>query len=243
LTCLLATPAAASHGEGTHVGAVPNAFEGHTGGGGNGGSGGGGGSAQPISNNESIFTVGLGETEGPNGGSTPCWRVETGGNQTLGEAAETVSQFDDNGTLYDACPGRRGPSLSELVEAAFERWSPSPVSAEIDPGYAITGLKAYLVLGDATPSTISLVGQSVSLATEYRIRWGDGAETTTSSKGVPYPGGPGEIVHVYRDSEDLAVQVDLVVRGSWNGRDLGALAPVTTTLPLEVWQVQAVRKR
>ena len=211
---------------------------------GQGGSHGIGGSVQQVVNNPAVYRVGLGETADAEGGTTPCWQVVTGGSATLAEAREVLSDFDGNGRAFDACPGGgRGPTLAERVQAQFERWRASPVAAEIDPGYAVTGLRAYLEITDPTPTTITLVGQGVSLTTEYRVRWGDGASTTTTSPGVPYPGGEGEVSHVYRDAEQLVVEVDLVVRGSWNGRDLGALAPVTTTLPLDVREVQAVRRR
>jgi hypothetical protein len=155
-----------------------------------------------------------------------------------------LDDFDDNGRLFDACPrAQRGPNLAERVRAQFERWSPTAVEAEIAPGYVLSGLKGYLVIDDSTPDAITLVGQNVTLSKEYRIRWGDGASTTTTSKGVAYPGGDGEITHVYRDAGNVTVEIDLVVTGTWRGRTLGTLAPVTTTLQLEVWQVQAVRQR
>lgn len=245
LVGLAGMPVAADEGGDPEVVPGTDHFEGQRGGRGGGGGGGAGhgsgsGTAQQVVNDAPIYNVGLGET----GDGEQCWRIETGGSQTLDEAREMLSDFDGNGRLFDACPrGQRGPTLAERVAGAFERWSPSPTTVEMAPGYAITGLKGFLVIDDATPDTITLVGQTVTLTKEYRIRWGDGASTTTSSRGVPYPGGAGEITHVYKDAGDVTVEVDLVVSGSWNGQDLGALAPVTSTLPLEIWQVQAVRRR
>lgn len=245
LFAALAGPAAAGHKDGhTTVQAGVDMITGTTGGG--GGSGGGGanggasGTAQQVVNNQPIYDVGLGET----GNGDPCWRIETGGNQTLEAARDMLGRFDNNGTLHDACPpGRRGPTLAERVEAAFESWRPSPATAEIAPGYVLTGLKGFLVIDDATPDAVTLVGQTVTLSKEYRIRWGDGTSTTTTSKGVAYPGGEGEITHIYRDAGSVTVEIDLVVSGSWNAQDLGSLAPITSSLPLDIWQVQAVRQR
>jgi hypothetical protein len=250
-TVVVAGPAHASHGGPHNVTQDGAQILGRGTGGGNGGGDGGGsnngtngGRARPVVNTEPIYKVGLGETDDGEGGTTRCWRIETGGSQTLARARETLNSFDNNGTLYDACPrAQRVPTIEERVRAQFERWSPAPVTAQIEPGYAITGLRAYLEINDPTPESITLVGQTVSLAKEYRVRWGDGATTTTSSKGVPYPGGDGEITHVYANAGNVTVEVDLVVTGSWNGRNLGSLAPVTGRLPLEIWQVQAVRKR
>lgn len=244
-----AVPAGADHG-GPHVGLDQRTISGTRDGGGGarapgGGPGAGhGGTARPVANDEPIYDVGLSETADGEGGTTPCWRIEIGGRQTLEQAQDMLGRFDNNGTLHDACPrGQRGPTLAERVQAQFERWSPSATTAEIAPGYVLTGLKGFLVIDDPTPASITLVGQTVSLSKEYRIRWGDGSSTTTTSTGVPYPGGDGEITHIYNDAGNVTVEIDLVVTGSWNGRNLGSLAPVTTTLPLEVWQVQAVRRR
>ena len=249
LAAVMAPPAAADgHGE---VTAGPNAYEGSTPGG-SGGSrrdpaasrGTNGARGRPAANDAPVYDVGLSETADGQGGTTPCWRIEVGGRQTLEQAQDMLGRFDNNGTLHDACPrGQRGPTLAERVQAQFERWSPSATTAEIAPGYVLTGLKGFLVIDDPTPASITLVGQTVSLSKEYRIRWGDGSSTTTTSTGVPYPGGDGEITHIYTDAGNVTVEIDLVVTGSWNGRNLGSLAPVTTTLPLEVWQVQAVRRR
>lgn len=245
ITVTVAPPAAADHENGhATVQAGLDMITGTTGGkgsgGGGGNAGGAGGTAQQVVNNQPIYDVGLGET----GNGNPCWRIETGGSQTLGEAREMLNSFDNNGTLHDACPpGQRGPTLAERVQAQFESWSPNAVSAEMAPGYALTGLKGFLVISDPTPGSITLVGQTVTLSKEYRIRWGDGSSTTTTSKGVAYPGGEGEITHVYDNAGNVTVEIDLVVSGSWNGQNLGSLAPVTSTMPLEIWQVQAVRQR
>ena len=248
LLLLPVTPALASH-DGAHVGTDQHAVTGARGGAPPGGSEGGSrapaasGGSSPAAE-QPIYDVGLAETDDGEGGTTQCWTIETGGGQTLAEARDMLDSFDGNGTLFDACPaGQRGPTLAERVQAQFERWSPTPVQTEIAPGYAITGLKAFLVIDDPNPGSISLVGESIELRKEYRVRWGDGKEQTTDSTGVPYPGGDGEIVHLYQHAKAVTVEVDVVVTGTWNGRTLGTLAPVTSTMDLPVREVQAVRRR
>jgi hypothetical protein len=66
----------------------------------------------------------------------------------------------------------------------------------------------------------------------------------TDSQGVPWPGGPGEITHVYSDAGGVTVTVQAYWRATWTaggaGGDLPELPdPTSASLDLPVEQYQA----
>jgi hypothetical protein len=78
------------------------------------------------------------------------------------------------------------------------------------------------------------------------VDWGDGTAVTSPTPGVPYPGGPGELTHVYESAGTLTVTVTAVWTASWEGGgqsgDLGQHEEVGTSR-LPVRELQSVRER
>jgi hypothetical protein len=184
-----------------------------------------------------------------------CWGIgvdwrddpQTTG-RTLEEIRDTIDDFDDNGALYDACP----PATFFDVQGAAERYwlqvVPGGPAPSIDPGRAITGLRSYLVIDgprEAGGSLDTPIGAiSISGAVRYDIAWGDGVSTSTDRSGVPYPGGPDEITHVYTDAGERTVTVTAVWSGTFSAPTASGSLPVierTATVALPVGQVQSVR--
>jgi hypothetical protein len=149
------------------------------------------------------------------------------------------------------CPGADEVAI-DPAELAREFWlaaDPAASAPRIDPGEAITGLRTYLVLegpttieiGEDTPLGRLSIGGRVS----YEIDWGDGSPvTTTESQGRPYPGGAGEITHVYADAGSYEVTVTSVWSGTWTAGGASGELPVlrraeSTVLPVS--ERQAVR--
>ena len=208
------------------------------------------GGTSPSSNGVSVDYY-LSLVSGPDG---PCigWTTEPGQSLTTASAGAVLG-------LYDACPSEEAEAVPPSVLAQMEVlrfWQSKPVPAmdlEIDPGYAITGLRAYLETGpnSATSTTLTFhtpVGRAVmDVAADHVVDWGDGTgiETYTVSGG-PWPDGP--ISHVYQWAEPVTVTVSQVWTGTWrmtsglaNGirGQLPAL-PMQAELDLEIDEVQAV---
>ncbi|HXH56329.1 hypothetical protein [Iamia sp.] len=85
---------------------------------------------------------------------------------------------------------------------------------------------------------------SFVMTPRYVVSWGDGASISTESQGVPWPGGPEEISHVYTDAGGVTVTVQAFWRTTWSlagqGGDLPELAVPTEgslDLPVEEHQV------
>ncbi|MGH8901410.1 MAG: hypothetical protein ACRDYA_06940 [Egibacteraceae bacterium] len=83
----------------------------------------------------------------------------------------------------------------------------------------------------------------------YMINWGDGTlMEQTTREGVPYPGGPEEVTHVYQTSGAHTVTVQAGWQAQWRVPG-GAWKPVSGQLrtsgqqDLAVQQIQAVRTR
>lgn len=83
----------------------------------------------------------------------------------------------------------------------------------------------------------------------YMIDWGDNTPAEqTAHEGVPYPGGPQEITHVYRERGDRTVTVQAIWRAEWRVPG-GAWRPVSGQLrtagnaDFAIQQIQAVRTR
>ena len=157
--------------------------------------------------------------EGPDG--QPCetttYRpVAPGG----GIPAEAINPYDGgtrDPTTYPPCPAQQGQAIDPaLVAAAY--WEAFPVPRprpHIAPGWAITGLKAFLETNgqltfersDNTP----IGGLVIRATARYYVDWGDGERTGPYSfEGRPWP--DGRIVHEYIWTGEK----DVVVTARWD---------------------------
>lgn len=155
-------------------------------------------------------------------------------------------------------PGGRGgapppPPISptEIVEQTIVNVRLPQPRPTIDPGHAVTGLKAYLETGNRTSHTFAPIDTvlgplSISATSTYTVNWGDGTTTGPhSSSGGAYP--KGDITHVYQDAQT----VDVTVTQNWTARwrlagqsgTIGGLQSASRIDDFEVREVQAVRRR
>lgn len=169
----------------------------------------------------------------------PCWRL--------------MWRSSGPGTTYDEALAQVPRDMPSCYVLAGE-WDnivplPSP-RPKIEPGNrALAGKRVFLELdmdGDWQHATPEVELRARPL---YRIDWGDGSPATvTSSTGVAYPGGPGEITHVYRKAGMHTVTVEAQWSGEWRLPDQqwqqvpGELRTLGET-DLVVQQLQAVRTR
>jgi hypothetical protein len=149
------------------------------------------------------------------------------------------------------CPGAVTPPPPTAAQIT-QQWAKSahlPAPAlTIRPGYAVTGLTAYLEIAAHTPWTttfadpIRLDTITASCAdTGFDVDWGDGAHTPTSSSGGPYPGG--DVTHVYVQAvTHVALDVTEHWSCTWADQvgDAGTIAGLASagTLALEVREIQ-----
>lgn len=172
--------------------------------------------------------------------------------RTAGYVLPRVEEFGTNVGGPDSCPAQE-PVFDPAAEAAvfWAGLDPPAATARIRPGRALTGLRGYLELAgppamSATTAT-PLGPLTVTATPTYVVDWGDGsAPTRTASRGVPWPGGTGEITHVYAHAGAVTVRVTTIWSATWRfgGRtgDLPAVA-AASTLDLPVVQLQSVRSR
>ena len=169
--------------------------------------------------------------------------------------------YCDRGTAVMRCfgpkpkPGeapRRVPppvTPEEIVERTLvnaELPSPRP---NIDPGYAVTGMRAYLETGDRRTHRFDTIPTvlgplQITATSTYTVDWGDGTVTGPhKTTGGTYPNGT--ITHVYQDTG----VVDVIVSQSWTARwrlagrsgTVGGLRSSGTIDDFAVQEVQAVR--
>lgn len=230
---------------------VEGTVPGDPGGGSGSGSGGGSRAPRPVA-----FDVASQASPGsPNG---RCWAIVATDPPGLSwaQAAAMLETFvgvpavEGDPYDFDACPDLAvdPETLARDFWLATDIDPPAPVA---DPGRAVVGLKTYLEVGG--PDAVSVTDPdgivSLSGTPTYTIDWGDGTITETTSRGVPYPGGPGEITHVYTDAATVTITVAATWTGTWSvtlpsaGTTTGALPAVTrtSTVTMPVDQVQAVR--
>ena len=159
-------------------------------------------------------------------------------------------------TLEDPEPGRRPqapppPPPSAIAEATVVNLPLPEPAPEIDPGWAITGLKAYLETGTATTHTFEPVATvlgplSVSATSTYTVDWGDGTVTGPhSTSGGPYPNGT--LTHVYGRTGTYDVTVTQNWTATWSlagqSGQVSGLVTRGTIADLPVEEVQAIRRR
>lgn len=157
------------------------------------------------------------------------------------------------------CPSDPPPVLSaavarELVRGIVEDHLPRP-EPEIPPGWALTGMPAYLVTHhelhygpashtvnlDPFPVTVEITAEAVTI-----VDWGDGTVTTHNVAGDPWP--DGLVHHTYRDEDVVTVTVTDVWHVEFRvtspttiSDSLEAELEPRTIDDLEVRQIQAIR--
>lgn len=182
-----------------------------------------------------------------------CWGIaiaEGSGGSTWAEAQATLTEYND-AQAWGACAAAETFDLTAYV---LQSWRsvvrpPPPSPLEVAPGRAVTGLRAYLEIGgDPAPTTTlaNPIGPDVviTMTPRYVVGWGDGTSVETDSQGVPWPGGAGEISHVFTEAEDVTVTVDAYWRATWTAGGAGGSlpelpAPTSASLDLPVEQYQA----
>ena len=153
-------------------------------------------------------------------------------------------------------PRRRAPvppplSPTEVVERTIVNVRLPRPRPSIDPGYAVTGMKAYLETGNSTTHTFEPINTvlgplSITATSTYTVKWGDGETSGPhNNSGGAYPNG--RITHVYRHART----VDIVVTQNWTAQwslagqsgTIGGLSSSGTLPNFVVREVQAVRRR
>jgi hypothetical protein len=139
-----------------------------------------------------------------------------------------------------------------VISVAFWRTVPLPKpNPQLPPGYAITGLPAYLVtdgtLHPAPYQADTPLGPLTIIATgSYSVDWGDDSSPAWTGpfhqEGRPYPNG--NIVHTFDNVGTVTVTVVENWTATWSfGPDRGVLPDLQTraTIPnLQIRQLQAV---
>ncbi len=182
-----------------------------------------------------------------------CWVWAE--DDVTGDSQELIGEIEQFWSVveqvFPPCPG---VVATTALQWALEYWTaffytkqlPSP-HPRVPPGYAITGLPAYLVCGDADIVTVQrptpLGELTITAQATYDVSWGDG----TTSDGLSGPCTPwpdGAVDHTYDDTGTYNVDVEQVWHVTWAlGSDSGSFGDVTTTGAIEdlgVRQVQGV---
>jgi hypothetical protein len=150
------------------------------------------------------------------------------------------------------------PLVREAVRQTVIDVLPRP-EPRVPPGYALTGMPAYLVTDHALdygpvdhPVDLGIMELTVQVTGTgtSTVDWGDGSEPQTYDQpGLPYP--DGNVKYTYADRGDVAI----TVTDSWRltfdvyrGGDViisdvveFELAPVTLEEPLEIRELRSVR--
>jgi hypothetical protein len=225
---------------------------------------GGNGGGHQYSGDDPVWRVAYDLDEN---GDIECWRVTLGGSMTYQDLVTLAGAIHQEGGMWAGTDWEsEQPELPRCVDdqdapenVTVPWWVsvdlPSP-GFEIPPGEAMAGMRAFLVMDHdeqvVATDQLPLSGAPVELEArldEYEIDWGDPdrAPYTTASRGVPYPGGDGEIVHTYADAGEVTVTVTATWRGffrigggAWQEVPTGArVTEHSQTLPVS--QLQSVR--
>lgn len=126
------------------------------------------------------------------------------------------SEFFCDGSPGDDTPRPHGAANAFVRSAGL----PQP-SITVDPGYALTGMPTYLVIGGQEAFAVSeaLDGWGrLTVAFEtvgFEVDWGDGTTTTVDDgrTGTPFNGDPSQhISHIYTDRDP---NTEVVVEARW----------------------------
>jgi hypothetical protein len=143
--------------------------------------------------------------------------------------------------------------LREAITRTIRDDMPRP-TLEVPPGYALTGMPAYLVTnhqleyGPVTHTVdlgVAVLDVTVTATGSTNVDWGDGTVATYHSPGTPWPNG--QVVHTYRDAGTVDIHVTDTWQVTYRVPALGIEDTLEAPLPprsldaLEVQQVQAVR--
>jgi hypothetical protein len=200
-----------------------------------------------------FFSVGVGEDDDGESCWRPRWHDSPGyepneDSWTWEDAYEAGDEFFED---HPPCPGADEPDPTGAVLSlwATTEFLPGHEPA-IAPGWALTGMPAYLEIDGARTHETSMDlpapfdgSAGITASATYTVDWGDG----TVSEGLASTGGPypdGDIVHTYADTDEVTVEVTAVWSGTWEiGGAGGDLPPIelTETLPLEIRELQSVR--
>ena len=174
--------------------------------------------------------------------------ISGGGAIRPGEIVALCAQF-----MTPAAPGAPAPPAPTAADIAAT-WSqsatlPNP-TLRVRPGYAVTGLTAYLEIGTPSPWTVSIPdpvrNDAITIScghTSFDVSWGDSTPPTeTTSTGGPYP--KGDVTHVYQQaaqSYTIAVTEHWGCRWSDPAGNGGTLTGLRSAgrLPLEVREIQS----
>jgi hypothetical protein len=174
---------------------------------------------------------------------------------TSAEVFENVAVTNwAKGAGISACTDEPEPTATPAqVAEAFLRTVPlPPPEPEIAPdGQAITGLAAFLETNGAVthaigPEPTALGPISVEATGTYWVDWGDGSPEAGpfAFEGEAYP--TGRIWHHYRWTGNYTVTLRQRWSADWSlGGDSGTVEGLLTetTVPVEVFEVQAVIRR
>jgi hypothetical protein len=197
-----------------------------------------------------------------NAAGQPCWRgsARPAGTDPAAEqrAADAAYLAQSGGAEYPPCPVSGGPAsdaspatptVVRTADVAKRLASPTP---RIEPGRAIAGKVAFLEIGGSAPRSFDVAdplgGPSahVDARPTYRVDWGDGAVTETSSNGGPWP--HGDVTHTYQRTGHYDVVVTARWTAQWSGANgeggnLDGLSTEGRIARFPVTEVQAVRER
>ena len=154
--------------------------------------------------------------------------------------------------------GRRRPPMEappispqEIVEQTLVNVRLPEPQPNVDPGYAVTGLRAYLETGNDTTHTFPTIptvlgGLSISASSTHTVDWGDGTTTGPhSSTGGKYP--DGDITHVYKDTGVVDITVTQNWTATWSlAGQSGTISGLSSSGSIDdfvVREVQASRRR
>jgi hypothetical protein len=212
-------------------------------------------------------------TSRSNAAAEPRVRVDANDERIIYEYPDGSRLTLVNDDYRDYCHGTVGHTVCfgpyELPDPDRPRQAPPPPPAsviaeqtiinlplpepepEIDPGYAITGLRAYLEMGNDVTHDFGAIDTvlgrlRVTATSTYTVDWGDGTTTGPhTNPGGPYPSG--SITHLYQSTGQVDVTVTQNWTASWSlAGESGTVTGLVTTGVIDdfvVQQVQATRKR
>ncbi len=157
---------------------------------------------------------------------------------------------------YPLCPGvtrAARPTAPTAGDLATTFWGEIPLpkpEPRIEPGYAITGKRAFLETGGVVhqPFTRDTPLGTLTLAAtgRFTVDWGDGTVTGPHDfVGEPWP--DGRITHVYERTATVTVTVTEEWTATWQlagqSGTLDALRTEAVIAEFPIHEIQAVRNR